>query len=220
MGRLDAPEIERVDMTASGGATLFLVDDHRVFAETLALAVSMQPGLRCTGVAHSVRETRAALQNLRDEQAPDLALVDLGLPDDSGLHLVAELAQRIPVLVLTAHPRVDLARRATAAGAAGFLAKDMPLDEILAAVQAALAGTPLRSWEPDRLVHLTGRELDVLGGLGRGRDTTRIAADLGISVHTTRDHIRAVLAKLGAHSQLEAVVTADRLGLIAVGTEI
>jgi DNA-binding NarL/FixJ family response regulator len=172
------------------------------------------------GVAHSVREAREALQDPPDQQAPDLVLVDLGLPDDSGLQLVAELAWRIPVLVLTAHPRVDLVRRATAAGAAGFLAKDMPLHEILVAAHAALAGTPVRSWEPDRLVHLTGRELDVLAGLGRGRDTSRIATELGISVHTTRDHIRAVLAKLGAHSQLEAVVTADRLGLIAVGAEI
>ncbi len=207
-------------MTASSGAALFLVDDHRVFAETLALAVSTHPGLRCTGVAHSVREARRLLQDLPDEQTPDLAVVDLGLPDDSGLRLVPELAQRIPVLVLTAHPRVDLARRASAAGAAGLLAKDMPLHEILVAARAALAGTPVRSWEPDRLVDLTRRELDVLAGLGRGRNTARIASDLGISVHTTRDHIRAVLAKLGAHSQLEAVVTADRLGLIAVGAEI
>ncbi|MHA6616645.1 response regulator transcription factor [Pseudonocardia sp. DLS-67] len=213
-------EIERVDMTASSGAALFLVDDHRVFAESLALAVSMQPGMRCVGVAHSVHEARSALRDLPEGQAPDLVLVDLGLPDESGLHLVVELAPRVPVLVLTAHPRVDLVRRAAGAGAAGLLAKDMPLDEILAAARAALAGMPVRPWVPDQSVHLTGRELDVLAGLGRGRDTTRIAAELRISVHTTRDHIRAVLAKLGAHSQLEAVVNADRLGLIAVGTEI
>jgi two-component system response regulator DesR len=136
------------------------------------------------------------------------------------MRLVEEFAARRPVVVLTAHPRVDLVRRAVAAGAAGFLAKDAPLPEILAAVRAALAGAPGRYWEPDVAVHLTARELDVLGGLGRGRDATRIAADLGISVHTARDHIRALLGKLGVHSQLDAVVTADRLGLIAVGSRI
>jgi DNA-binding CsgD family transcriptional regulator len=67
-------------------------------------------------------------------------------------------------------------------------------------------------------VRLTGRELEVLGGLARGRDAGRIAAELGISLHTTRDHIRALLAKLGVHSQLEAVVAAERLGLITVGS--
>ncbi|OZM79937.1 response regulator transcription factor [Pseudonocardia sp. MH-G8] len=203
-------------MTVSGGG-VFLIDDHRVFAETLALAVSTQPDLSCTGVAHSVREARSVLHGRPAEELPDLAIIDLDLPDGSGLHLIAELAQHIPVLVLTAHPRVDVLRRAKAARAAGVLGKDQPLHEILAAARTALAGGPVQSWAPGPAVHLTGRELDVLSGLGRGRDATRIAADLGISIYTTRDHIRALLAKLGAHSQLEAVVTADRLGLIAVG---
>jgi DNA-binding NarL/FixJ family response regulator len=220
VGSSDAPGDAGRDMTVSGGGAVFLVDDHRVFAETLALAVSTQPDLYCTGVAHSVREARSVLHELAAEQAPDLAIIDLDLPDGSGLYLVAELAQRIPVVVLTAHPRFDVLRRATAAGAAGVLGKDQPLHEILATARTALAGAPVRSRDTDPAVHLTGRELDVLAGLGRGRDAARIASDLGISIYTTRDHIRAVLAKLGAHSQLEAVVTADRLGLIAIGTQV
>ncbi|MCO1654579.1 response regulator [Pseudonocardia humida] len=212
-------------MTGTGGArpdpaAVLLVDDHRVFADALAIGVAAQPDLTCAAVAYTAAAARAALAGAAIDAAIDVALVDLDLPDDSGMRLVEEFAARRPVIVLTAHPRLDLARRAAAAGAAGFLAKDAPLPEILAAVRAALAGSAVRSWETDTDVHLTARELEVLSGLGRGRDATRIAADLGISVHTTRDHIRALLAKLGVHSQLDAVVTADRLRLIAVGTAI
>ncbi|MGE3285855.1 MAG: response regulator transcription factor [Pseudonocardia sp.] len=194
-------------------SSVVLVDDHRVFAEALALALTTQPDLRCGGIAHSLEQAGDLLA-----EGADVALVDLDLPDGSGLGLVERFAPHVPVIVLTAHVRVDLARRAAAAGAAGFLGKDAALPEILDAVRAALTGVPVASREPVAPVRLTARELDVLSWLARGRDATRIAAELGISVHTTRDHIRAVLAKLGAHSQLDAVVRADRLGIVAVGT--
>jgi two-component system response regulator DesR len=66
-------------------------------------------------------------------------------------------------------------------------------------------------------VALTAREYDVLRELGRGQDATRLAATLGISVYTARDHIKALMAKLGVRTQLDAVVTASRLGLITPG---
>ncbi|WP_214401070.1 response regulator transcription factor [Pseudonocardia lacus] len=203
--------------TRPGPAAVLLVDDHRVFADALAIGVTAQPDLTCVAVAYTAAAARAAMA---PGTAVDLAVVDLDLPDDSGMRLVEEFAAHRPVIVLTAHPRVDLARRAAGAGAAGFLAKDASLPEMLAAVRGALAGEPVRSWESDTAVHLTAREQQVLDGLARGRDAARIAAELGISVHTTRDHIRVLLAKLGVHSQLDAVVTADRLGLVAVGAAI
>lgn len=199
-------------MPPDARSSVVLVDDHRVFADALAVALDTQPDLRCGGVAHSLAEAGALLAD------GDVALVDLHLPDGSGLALVAQFAPRLPVIVLTAHLRIDLVRRAAAAGAAGFLGKDAPLAEILDAVRAALAGGPVPSREPAESVHLTSRELEVLSLLAVGRDATRIAAELRISVHTTRDHIRSLLAKLGAHSQLDAVVRADRLGIVAVGT--
>ncbi|MGD9526727.1 response regulator [Pseudonocardia sp.] len=200
-------------MPPAARPSVVLVDDHRVFADALALALATQPDLRCGGIAHTVAQAGELLG-----AAADVALVDLDLPDGSGLALVEQYAPHVPMIVLTAHVRVDLARRAAAAGAAGFLGKDASLSEILDAVRAALTGVPVPSREPVAPVHLTARELDVLSRLARGRDASRIAADLGISLHTTRDHIRAVLAKLGAHSQLDAVVRADRLGIVAVGT--
>lgn len=185
---------------------VFLVDDHRVFTDLLALGLDASPDLRCRGVAHSIAEARATTP------AYDVAVVDLQLPDGSGLDLVGFLR---PVLLLTAHPHA--ARRA---GAAGVLGKEAPLAEILAAIRRVAAGgavEPAATWPADA-PHLTPRELDVLVELGRGRDAARIAVALGLSLHTVRDHIRALMAKLGVHSQLDAVVTAGRLGLIAVGS--
>jgi two-component system response regulator DesR len=71
---------------------------------------------------------------------------------------------------------------------------------------------------PAARIGLTHREYDVLRQLGQGLDASRIATALGISLHTTRDHIKSVMAKLGVHSQLGAVVSAERLGLISLGS--
>ena len=193
---------------------VLLVDDHRVFAESLALAIEHQPGLTCAGIATTARDALA-----RARAVPhDVAVVDLDLPDGSGLDLVGPLRAYGKVVILTAHPRADLADRALADGASGFLAKDAGLGEIVATVRSATPDkpivTPLRRCD----VSLTEREYDVLRELGRGRDATRLAAALGISVWTARDHIKAVMAKLDARTQLDAVVTASRLGLIRLGS--
>ncbi|GAA3236981.1 response regulator transcription factor [Pseudonocardia petroleophila] len=194
---------------------VFLVDDHRVFTELLAMGLDAQPDLRCAGTAHSVAEAVEQARTL----AFDVAVVDLQMPDGGGLTAIPRLRELRPaarIVVLTAHPRPELVRLARRAGAAAVLAKDAPLAEILDAVRAPADG-PAAPPEPTPAARLTPRELQVLVELGRGRDATRIAAALGISVHTTRDHIRAVLAKLGVHTQLDAVVTADRLGIVLVG---
>ncbi|MCO1657054.1 response regulator transcription factor [Pseudonocardia humida] len=208
------------DATGPPGPPLpvLLVDDHRVFTDALRISLDLQPGLRCAAVAHSARD------GLARAGAVDVAaaVVDLVLPDADGLDVVAALRARRPavrVIVLTAHPRPELAQRALAAGAVGFLGKDAPLERILAALRAADAEHPVVDVPPaaEAAVRLTHREHEVLRGLGAGLDATRIAGELGLSVHTTRGHIKAVLAKLGAQNQLGAVVTAQRLGLVTVG---
>ncbi|MET0422697.1 MAG: response regulator transcription factor [Actinoplanes sp.] len=194
---------------------VLLVDDHRVFAESLALAIEAQPGLTCAGVATTVREALARAAAV----AHDVAVVDLDLPDGSGLDLVAPLRAYGQVVILTAHPRADLADRALAEGASGFLAKDAGLVEIISAVRSATPDRPAVTPNLRRTtVALTDREYDVLRELGRGLDATRLAARLGISVYTARDHIKALMAKLDARTQLDAVVTASRLGLISPGS--
>ncbi|ODU00532.1 MAG: hypothetical protein ABS81_23325 [Pseudonocardia sp. SCN 72-86] len=192
----------------SGGRTSVLVlDDHRVFTDMLSLTLGMQPDLRCVAVAH----TLADAFRLAATTEFDVAIVDRQLPDGDGLTFLPwlrTLRPHVRTVVLTAHPRADAAERALAEGAVAFLPKDGTLSEILDAVRG---GAPVVVHP-----HLTAREKQVLDALARGLDAHRIAADLGISLHTTRDHIKVLLGKLDAHTQLEAVVVAHRLGVVAL----
>jgi DNA-binding NarL/FixJ family response regulator len=196
---------------------VLLLDDHRVFTDLMAIALDAQPDLRCVAVAHSVAEGLARAV----ETSFDVALLDIQLPDGGVLDALPELRTARPearFVVLTAHPRPDLARRASAAGAAGFLGKDAPFASILDAVRdAAPAEAPVPSDDAAARMGLTSRELDVLHELAQGRDARGAASALGISIHTTRDHIKSLRAKFGVHTQLDAVVSAGRLGLVTLG---
>ncbi|MEJ2864744.1 response regulator transcription factor [Actinomycetospora flava] len=198
--------------------TVLVVDDHRVFTDALRTSLGRQRDVSAVVVAHSVGE---ALAHVR-RTALDAAIVDLDLPDGSGLDVVAavrELRPRARTVVLTAHARSDLAERAVAAGAAAFLAKEGTLDRVLAALRAPAPGAPVvDAAVPAGHVELTARECDVLRLLGQGREPARIAAELRLSLHTVRGHVKTLLTKLDAHSQLEAVVAAHRQGLISVGS--
>jgi DNA-binding NarL/FixJ family response regulator len=201
--------------------SLLLLDDHRVFTDSLALSLDLEPDMRCVASAYTARDGLAMAAAI-DFAA---AVVDLRLPDADGIEVIERLREVRPaarVVVLTAHPRADLARRAIAAGAVAFLSKDARLARIIDALRHAGAERPFvdpdPSYEPADTIGLTPREYDVLRQLGQGRDARRAAAALGMSVHTARDHIKALMAKLGAHTQLEAVVRAERLGLITIGS--
>ncbi|GAA1858611.1 response regulator transcription factor [Asanoa iriomotensis] len=203
--------------TASLVTSVLLIDDHRVFTDSLALSLDLEPDVRCVATARTGSDGLARAAAVE----ADVALVDLQLPDTDGIDVVRQLRALRPatkVIVLTAHPRADLADRAVAAGAAGFLSKDTGLRRILTAIRTASVDRPLVDpvHQPD--VALTHREFDVLRQLAQGHDAARCATALGLSLHTTRDHIKAVLGKLDAHTQLEAVVTAGRLGLITLGS--
>ncbi|ALL76632.1 hypothetical protein AD006_17305 [Pseudonocardia sp. EC080610-09] len=192
---------------------VLLVDDHRSFTDLLVLGLGAEPGIGVTGVAHTVDAAHALLDGC------DVVVLDVRLPGGGLSLLPAAHAAGARTLVLTAHPRPEPARRARAAGAAGFLGKETPLAGIVAAVRTVAAGGTVHGTAVLELPHLTPRERDVLGSLARGRDATRIAHELALSVHTVRDHVRALLGKLDARSQLEAVVTAERLGLVALDPE-
>lgn len=164
--------------------------------------------------------------------APALAIVDLGLPDGSGLDLVRELAARCPgtpTLVLTVDDRPEMVLAALRAGAAGYVLKEDIVSRLAAAVGDALAGgmplsarlggavrRQLRSASDGALeaVSLTRTERDLLGGLARGLSYDQCGLAAGVSVNTVRTHVRAVYRKLEVSSKTEAVVEAVRLGLI------
>ena len=205
---------------------VLVVDDHRTFAELLARALDAESDMECVGHAQDSGEALAAVERLR----PDVVLMDVHLPDRDGICTTAELVRDHPdlkVLILTAHAILADIERAATAGASGFLAKDGSLIEVLDGLRTARRGSLIL---PDGLLarlsavgegdptnghwHLTPRELEVLRLLGEGRDPRGIAKELGVSLNTCRGYVKGILAKLGVHSQLEAVVIATRAGLI------
>lgn len=216
-----APEDDEVGPAAA--RRVLVVDNERSFSEAMALALEAHDDLDCVGVALDGAACRALLA----EHEVDVVLVDVGLPDVEGVALAREVISERPecdVVVLTSSSEPGLCARAVEAGVVGFLRKDQALDDILDAIGdprgaepslaqqvQAEADAALQSGAPS----LTDRERRVLVLLGEGLAPKQIARQLGISVHTARGHVKAILAKLRCHSALEAVVTAQRLGLLA-----
>ena len=207
------------------------IDDQRSFKEALRLAISTEEDMVCDNAASNVEEGL----NILATTDIDVVLMDLDLPEVDGVEGTRRVKAAHPdvrVVVLTAMADLDTFVRTMAAGADGFVAKDSPLDVVLAALRSRaepgllLDDETLRSlrervapraeagqwaWAPD----LTEREREVLALLAAGIDPQTIARQLGIRVHTCRGYVRNVLVKLGAHSQLEAVAVARRYGLIS-----
>jgi DNA-binding NarL/FixJ family response regulator len=196
--------------------------------------VSDMDGLRCCGVASTLAD---GIDMLRPG-AVDAVLVGEPLPDGSvwsSVRAFRDLDPAISVIVLSAEPTLETIREARWAGAVGLVTPDTPLEDVAAlttgtwsgrlfvdgdaALQAAggapgTAGERAGRTDPSQETPLTPREQEVLVLLGRGLDPTAIARELGLSIHTARGHVKRILAKLGAHSQLEAVIVAVQLGLL------
>lgn len=210
---------------------VLVVEDQQALAGALEIAIDAQPDLDCVGAVGTIEEAVP----LATAQSPDVVLMDIHLPDVDGIEGTRRIRRSRPearVLILTGDATPDLFTVAAEAGAAGFLAKDTAFPDILAAIRtpvdkkvmvesatlAALiegfqAGARSRR-DLANQAGLTARELEVLELMGDGLDPRAIAEQLVMSVHTARGHVKNVMMKLGAHSQLEAVVVATRTGLL------
>jgi DNA-binding NarL/FixJ family response regulator len=210
---------------------VLVVDDHRTFAELLTSAIDRERDL--VSVCHTT--TGADAVAMYAELRPDVVLMDLQLPDIDGFAATAQIVAIDPdakVIVLTGHVTATAVADAAASGVCGFLSKDGHFAELLSTIRTAKPGSVAvapslvtrlldqpRTARPALDRPLSQRELSVLVRMADGRDVTRIARELGISSHTCRGHVKSVLSKLGVHSQLEAVVTAVRIGLIRISDQ-
>lgn len=207
--------------------TVVIIDDHRVFAELLVLALEGEDDFTCLGHAQGVAEGAAMVDALR----PDLVVMDVKLGDGDGVAATAELTARYPdlrVVILTAYVEQRLLQRAAAANACALLPKNGELAGMLEVLRTARRGgftvhpellhrlVGSHELPTQRHPDLTKREREVLQMLAAGLDARLIAREMGISVNTCRGYVKSLLAKLGAHSQLEAVAIAMRHGLIHV----
>jgi DNA-binding NarL/FixJ family response regulator len=208
---------------------IVIVDDHNTFADLLAMALNTEPGFHCVGTASS---SDAAVELVRTTQ-PDIVVMDIQLGAGNGLEATRRITQALPdcvIVVVSALRDSSWAAKAALAGAHAFAPKTGSLDEMLwilhnARVGSMLVAPSLRENGADTQVtspvtspgsagKITSRELDVLILMGRGIAPAEIARRLRISVHTCRGYVRNIHSKLGVRSQLEAVVKAQRLGLI------
>jgi DNA-binding NarL/FixJ family response regulator len=162
-----------------------------------------------------------ALQ-LAQEYEPDIAVVDLGLPDTSGLELTSLLLRRAPnlaVLIMTMYAGDDYVVRAVDAGARGYILKDAPIAQVVSAIEALAAGGSFFSPDVMRLmkssspaVALSERQRQILDYLVEGYSNKEIARLLEVSVRTVESHRVVIKRKLGAERAVDLLRRAVRLG--------
>ena len=223
---------ETIDvLTKDTALRVLVVDDHSTFAELLTGAIDRERDLVSVGHATTGAGAVAMFAELR----PDVVLMDLQLPDIDGFAATAQILAMSPdarVIMLTAHVTASVVANAAESGLCGFLPKDGHFADLLntlrtakpgsLAVDPALLGRLIDQPRTRRRAlarPLSQREHSVLVRMADGKDVTSIARELHISSHTCRGHVKSVLSKLGAHSQLEAVILAVRIGLIQISNE-
>lgn len=204
---------------------VLIAEDHPMFRDGLAALIGGRPGVTHVRAVGSGTEALAAAE----AEQPDVAVVDLRMPNGDGAWLIAALVERFPairVLVLTSADDDRSISEALVAGAHGYLLKSAGPDEIAEAIAAVAAGAAVvsddvlaalsRKGHQRPLPELTDREFAVLEALAVGRTTDSIARHLGMSTKTVRNHVSNVLNKLGVQDRTAAVVVAHRHG---VGTD-
>lgn len=211
---------------------ILLVEDHASLRQAVAALFDQEPEFTVVGQAGSLAEARTMLDGV------DVAIVDLDLPDGYGGNLIKQLRDANPhamVLVLSAYFDRPQIARAVEFGAAGVLHKSVGIDEVVEAVRRLRAGESLlplqevvellrfasshREQEQEArqaIAQLTPREREVLEALAKGLDGQQIAERLHISLWTERNHMANILAKLGMHSRLQALVFALRHGVVNI----
>ena len=210
---------------------VMVVDDHTLFSQTLGRVLGNEPDLEMVGTAGSVVEARAMARRAQ----PDVVLMDYRLSDGVGTEAARQIREDRPetkVVMLTGFPEDSVLIAAIGVGCSGYIAKDAAVEEVISAVRAAAAGEALIP--PEMLLRLlprlrrdthhtvftlSSRELDVLRLLARGLSNAAMADEMALSVNTIRKHVQSILAKLDAHSKLEALAKAVQGGLVEIGRD-
>ncbi|MFE7124407.1 response regulator [Streptomyces sp. NPDC057617] len=196
---------------------VLLAEDQGMLRGALALLLGMEPDMEVVSQVAS----GDAIVDAAHHSRPDVALLDIELPGISGLDAAALLRDEVPgcrVLILTTFGRPGYLRRAMEAGAAGFLVKDGPVEELAAAIRRVLTGETVidpalaaaaLSAGPSPL---TARERDVLNASADGAVVADIAARLRLSESTVRNYLSSAIGKTGTRNRMEAVRAARRQG--------
>jgi DNA-binding NarL/FixJ family response regulator len=207
-------------MSSKSPIRVFSVDDHPLLREGIAALVNSQPDMVLIGQGSNGAE---AIQ-LFKEQLPDVTLLDLRLPDMSGIDVLIAIRSQFPdarIIMLTTFEGDVEIQRALQAGARGYLLKNMPPTELLEVIRQVHAGkkrippevaSQLLEHMSDEV--LTEREIEVLREVADGNRNREIAERLFISEETVKVHIKHIMEKLGASDRTQAVSIGLRRGII------
>jgi len=200
------------------------VDDHPLLSEGIAALIKNQPDMQLVAQCTSGSD---AIEKFRSHR-PDVTLMDLRLPDMSGIDTMMAIRAEFPearIIMLTTFEGDMEIQRALAAGAQGYMLKTMPPKDLVAVIRQVHAGKKrIPSEVAARLAdhlgeeNLTAREIEVLGKVAQGNRNRDIAEQLFIVEVTVKVHIRHIMDKLGARDRTQAVAIALRRGIIQLGT--
>ena len=214
---------------------ILIVDDHPMFREGLKTIIARNPGYEVIGEAGNGRDALRMVRKIK----PDLVLLDISLPDQSGIELIGEirgLSTSTRVMIISMHSKIDYIAEAFQAGATGYLVKESAAEGLLKGLDNVSKGeyfldssvshklvkklmeSPVKEAKITDAAYgsLTPREQEVLRMLAEGLSAKEIAEKVFISRKTVENHRANIMNKLGLHSTIELVRYAARLGLIDV----
>ena len=207
-------------MTDSTKIRILSVDDHPLLREGIGAIINSQSDMSLVASASSGKEAAEVFRNAR----PDVTLMDLSLPDHSGIDATITIRAEFPdarIIILTTFERDVEMQRALKAGARGYLLKSMPPKLMLDTIRQVHMGK--KSLPPEIAValaehlgdeSLSNREMDVLRHVAEGNRNRNIAETLFISEETVKVHIKHIMGKLGATDRTQAVAIGARRGII------
>ncbi|MEA2549303.1 MAG: hypothetical protein QOE42_1901 [Chloroflexota bacterium] len=207
--------------------SLLIVDDHEVVRQGLAALLGRRPEFQVVAEAGTVAEAVAAARKFR----PDLVVMDVRLPDGSGIEACREIRAEMPdtrVVMLTSYPDEDAVLSAIIAGASGYLLKQVRARDLVAALETVGRGESLldpavtgrvlerirriaTADQPDELAQLTSQEQKILLLVAEGKTNKEIAADVFLSDKTVKNYVSSILAKLNLERRAQAAAFMARV---------
>lgn len=188
---------------------IVIAEDQGMLLGALKSLINMEDDMEVVGVGHNGAE---ALK-LVDKYQPDIVIMDIEMPEKTGLDAAEELKENeCKVIILTTFARPGYFERARKAGVRGYLLKDSPIEELVSAIRVIMDGRRIYAPELIDIVYeeetenpLTDRESEVLGLVAKGRTTKEIASELYLSPGTVRNYISTILDKLDVSNRIEAI---------------
>jgi len=214
---------------------ILLVDDHVLFRKGLAALLTSRSGFAVVGEANDGREAMSEARDL----VPDVILMDVRMPVCDGLTATKQIMEEMPgarIVILTVSDDDEDVFQAIKSGALGYLLKDSPVEDLIAAIQGAMQGGPTISpgiasrilehyraqgqleQSPVQLA-LSPREQEILACVADGLSDKEVSNRLSITIGTVKNHVHNIIGKLHVQNRAEAVARALREGLITLGGE-